>query len=192
MVKIMGRDIRVLKRWGFDPGNAGDKPEVKAEDDTDTRERLAAVTGKNAEPALWGLDLEALRSSNGPKATSSSSSTTPGGLPIYTAHSARAYLLKSFNSKPSSAVEDAASKTSPKKKTFTAVVQERERNLGLLLGALHLLYSSWAPFIGKDELDRRAWQWYVHVRPDVETGVAGWGGKGEVPLQSILDLRRKG
>jgi hypothetical protein len=29
------------------------------------------------------------------------------------------------------------------------------------------------------------------VRPEVESGVAGWGGKGKVKLVDILNLRRK-
>jgi hypothetical protein len=69
---------------------------------------------------------------------------------------------------------------------------EKEENLGLLLSALDRLYTSWAHVLSKDDLDRRAWSWYVHVRPEVQNGVAGWGGKGEVKLSEILGLRRKG
>ena len=69
---------------------------------------------------------------------------------------------------------------------------EKERNLAMLLQALDLVYASWSHVLGREELDRRAWAWYVAVRPDVEHGVAGWGGKGEVKLSQILDLRRNG
>ena len=76
------------------------------------------------------------------------------------------------------------------KKTLTAVSDERQENLGRLLGALRLLYKSWAGVLRKDELDRRAWSWYVSVRPDVEAGPSGWGAKGHLNLGKILDLRR--
>ena len=60
----------------------------------------------------------------------------------------------------------------------------------MLLGALELLYQSWAHILSKEDLDRRAWGWYVRVRPDVASGQAGWGGKGIVRLADILELRR--
>jgi hypothetical protein len=81
---------------------------------------------------------------------------------------------------------------SKKKKSAAALDAEKEKNLGLLLGALDMLFGSWAEHISRDELDRRAWGWYVQVRPDVDSGVAGWGGKGEVKLADIVKLRRKG
>lgn len=42
-----------------------------------------------------------------------------------------------------------------------------------------------------EDLDRRAWTWYVHVRPDVAGGERGWGQKGGVELREILELRRR-
>ena len=42
----------------------------------------------------------------------------------------------------------------------------------------------------RSELDRRTWSWYVAVRPDVESGVRGWGEKGTVSLAKILELRK--
>lgn len=78
-----------------------------------------------------------------------------------------------------------------KKKTGVALEREKEENLGSLLGALDMLFSSWVEHVSRDELDRKAWGWYVQVRPEVEGGVAGWGGKGDVKLADILSLRRK-
>ncbi|PHH81911.1 hypothetical protein CDD83_3447 [Cordyceps sp. RAO-2017] len=63
--------------------------------------------------------------------------------------------------------------------------------MGRLLGALRLLFASWAGVLGREGLDRRAWGWYVAVRPDVEAGPAGWGAKGTLRLATILALRRK-
>lgn len=182
-IRIMGREVRIMKRWGYDWKGTSEDVAVTAEDSQETLKQ-----GKNSgdEPALWGLDLEALRSSNSPL-VSGAQGVNSAGLPVYNAESARAYLLKSFASTPSS-TEDA----SPKKKSAAVLKSEKEHNLALLLQALDLLYLSWAHVLTRDELDRRAWAWYVAVRPEVQNGIAGWGGKGEVKLSQILDLRRKG
>jgi hypothetical protein len=143
------------------------------------RLRISGVVGQ--EP-LWGLDLEAMRSKDAPV-----TGGTTAGMPIYQPEGARSYILKSFSSPPLAA-------DSPRKKKSggAALEAEREENLGLLLGALDMLFGSWVEHLSRDELDRKAWNWYVQVRPEVESGVAGWGGKGEVKLADILKLRRKG
>lgn len=182
-IRIMGREVSIMKRWGYEWKGIPKAEEVKAEDSQETLKQEEQVS---EDPALWGLDLEALRSSNSPL-VSGAQAANSSGLPVYSAESARAYLLKSFASIP-----PATGESSPKKKSAAALKAEKERNLGLLLQALDLLYESWAHVLGRDELDRRAWAWYVAVRPEVENGVAGWGGKGEVKLSQILDLRRKG
>lgn len=145
--------------------------------------------------ALWGLDLteEAVKSAGA------------GQMPICRPEGARSYILKAFaSSEPS--LPSAPSETSTgndiqspikkvtavKKKTGVALEREKEHNLSLLIGALNMLFESWKGHISAEELDRRAWGWYVQVRPEVEAGVAGWGGKGEVKLRDILGLRRKG
>ncbi|KAF2267999.1 hypothetical protein CC78DRAFT_489365 [Lojkania enalia] len=178
IVKAMGREIRVMKRWGY-------QWDAKEEEGA-TQETVQEESGEgpNDEPALWGVDLEALKKSNGP-VTVGSRNVSTNQLPIYTAQSARAYLLKSFETPKS----EFGSETSPKKKTAN-VVAEKERNLSLLLGSLDLLVQSWSSVLNKEDLDKRAWGWYVRVRPEVEAGVAGWGGKGNVKLSEILELRR--
>lgn len=183
-----------MKRWGYDPLEGKvEALESKTENMPDDSQSTIISDNKNpdhvndAEPSLWGLDLEALRSRK---------EVVPGhknghtGLPIYAAESARAYLLKSFASAPSS---DSPKLAFPKKKPSAAVVAvEKERNLGNLLQSLDMLYASWVQVLSTEELDRRAWSWYVAVRPEVQDGVAGWGGKGEVKLGKILEMRRKG
>ena len=172
VVRIMGRDIRVLKRWGYDPQE--DAGTIKEESSQTTE-------SPGLSPALWGLDLEALRSSK-------AQSQHVECLPIYSPQSARNYLLRSF------AIRQPleASPNVVKKKAIAAITAEKEKNLGLLLCSLDLLFESWAHVLSTEELDRRAWSWYVRVRPEVQDGVAGWGGKGEVKLSDILHLRRKG
>jgi hypothetical protein len=194
--------VRVLKRWGYDweeersvkiekaTGDGGDgAAQVKSEQCDD---ELPSEEQQQQSPALWGLDLEALskssskaEASNPARARGAQQSASTANVPIHTPQSARAYLLKSFDSPPS------AAQPSKKKVTASAKAAEKERNLGTLLRAIDLLYQSWIGTIGPAELDKRVWGWYVRVRPAVEQGAAGWGGKNEVKLAGILALRRE-
>ena len=213
LVKIMSREIRVMKRWGYEWRDAEDQDAIKQEplkqetspqktikQEPSTQEMLKAEPSTQGtvktepptqnppskalhttEPALWGIDLEALKRANSSAATPHRPSSQ---LPIYAAQSARAYLLKSFETPKGEAG------SAPAKRMAAVLAAEKARNLGLLLGALELLYQSWAEVLSKEDLDRRAWGWYVQVRPDVAAGAAGWGGKGVVKLADILELRR--
>ncbi|KAK4463776.1 protein impact [Cladorrhinum samala] len=143
--------------------------------------------------AVWGLDLEAAKNKAtvGGYGSGTKLHATTGvvGMQIHRPEAARGYLLKSI------AMKDEATSSSPARrksmhKTHKMREAEREEALGLLLGALRMLFDSWADDLDTAELDRRAWGWYCAVRPDVENGVAGWGSKGAVRLDSILDLRR--
>ena len=198
-VRVMGREISVMKRWGYNPkegSTQSDPGDVKEEENPGQVAASQSIIqgnehiiqtrlndqnqNQNVSPPLWGLDLDALRSSSNPLTSNPTTST----LPIHDPKSAKEYLLKSF-----------ASPTLPspsKKKPARAIEAEKSRNLALLLQALDLLYNSWAHVLSSKELDRRAWAWYVAVRPEVQDGAAGWGGKGEVKLARILELRRKG
>lgn len=201
-VRIMGRDIRVMKRWGYgleEQVGQVDARDLKTEQQSTKDEEIESTNVSNQRsetirqeshdsPALWGLDLEALRSSNG-RTTLGFRDANSSGLPIYTAHSAREYLIKSFASAPPSS-EDG--KASSQKKSAKAMKEEKEQNLALVLCSLDRLYSSWSQFLSKEELDQRSWAWYVAVRPEVQNGVAGWGAKGEIKLSDILNLRRNG
>ncbi|KAK3402231.1 hypothetical protein B0T20DRAFT_370431, partial [Sordaria brevicollis] len=149
--------------------------------------------------AVWGLDVEGMS-----KSGSGSSTGTAGkregygtgvvGMQIHKPEVARNYLLRSFHTaSPSSGTEGSSSppKTTTKtKKTQKQLEAEREQNLGLLLGALRLLFDSWKDHLTPAELDKRAWAWYTAVRPDVEAGPGGWGAKGRLGLGRILGLRR--
>jgi len=154
--------------------------------------------------AVWGLDLEGMRGKSRTGGYGSGirhHETTVVGMQIHKPEAARNYLLKSFAvAAPELPPEDAAdhdattgkSPTAPKKKTLKAQDAEKAENLGLLLGALRMVYDSWADHLTGAELDRRAWGWYVAVRPDVEGGPSGWGAKGALRLRDVLNLRRKG
>ena len=221
VVRVMGREIRVLRRWGYEwdeekGENASAQTDIKKEDEakedgnrtrTPTEEeeesqqtlkadpsppgpqQKEAKPSPSSEPPLWALNLETLRSSNSSPLIASPNTASPTGLPIYDPQAARNYLLKSFASSPPSEASSSAPKKE-KKKHPAALQEEKEHNLALLLHALDLLYASWVDVLGVQELDRRAWGWYVRVRPDVEDGPRGWGGKGNVDLGKILELRR--
>ncbi|KAI6381017.1 hypothetical protein MCOR25_001319 [Pyricularia grisea] len=173
------------------------------------RMRLAGTqTGLGGE-AVWGLDLEAMKSKSTTGGYGSGikhHETTVVGMQVHRPEAARNYLLKSFAT--GSTTENAEGDTADtkdddtpgskgkktataKKKTVKAVNAEKEENLALLLGALRLLYDSWADHLPVGDLDRRAWSWYTAVRPEVDSGPSGWGAKGVLHLQSILALRRK-
>ncbi|KAF5484463.1 Protein IMPACT-A [Colletotrichum siamense] len=158
------------------------------------RLRLSQSSAGHDGAAVWALDLQHLASN--PARNSNSSQGHDGcdrsvGVAIHRPESARAYLLKSFASGPSSQGNSKGGKTGSKSRLAAKEESEAElrQNLGKLLGALRLLFESWAPQISPQEMDRRAWQFYVRVRPDVELGPSGWGAKGWLNLNSILQLR---
>ncbi|KAF4981753.1 hypothetical protein FZEAL_2504 [Fusarium zealandicum] len=134
-----------------------------------SQKRTSSLDGE----AVWALDTEDKKPT-----------ISTVGMAIHRPEAARNYILRAFA--PVSTGSDGSAK-----KTVAAANEERHENLGLVLGALRLLFASWAGTLSRDELDRRAWSWYMGVRPDVEGGVAGWGAKGTLRLERILELRRK-
>lgn len=174
-VTVGGKEIKVLRRWGY---------EWKQESSAQAQEQEAVEAEEEEKPALWALDLEALKKSSNEKQPAATAVGVHSNIPIYTPQSARAYLLKAFDNPQSDT-------TTSKKPTAAARAAQKEDNLGKLLRALDLLYDAWAKELSTDELDKRTWNWYVKVRPSVEDGVAGWGGKNELRLADILDLRPK-
>lgn len=165
------------------------------------RLRITGVKARLGGEAVWGLNLEAMRAkTTNPSSynNNSNSNNIPanaivGGFVIHRPEAARNYLLRSISSVSNTSIPDHQPvPSSPnKKKSDKAQNVEKEENLGLLLGALRLLFDSWTDRLTADELDRRAWGWYTAVRPAVESGPSGWGAKGVLRLRDILDLRRK-
>jgi hypothetical protein len=183
VIAIMGKDIRVIRRYDYDwkePSETTKKVKTEAADEKDAKNPSSPPT--SVESPLWAIDLEATKQA-------SNSSSRPAGvrdsnLPIYTPQSARAYLMKSFSS-PS---DDEDSNTQ-KKPTAAAKLQTKADNLGKLLKCLELLYDSWSSSLSAEELDGRTWGWYAQVRPSIKDGVAGWGEKEGMSLGDILNLR---
>ncbi|KAI9644703.1 hypothetical protein NHQ30_006729 [Ciborinia camelliae] len=170
--------LLVVSRWYGGVMLGPDRWRIMTQVSNDALSQRLRITGRiRGGEQLWGLDIEAMGSPNG-----------GSSMPIHRPEGARRYILNAFASPPEDEGEEKGK--SKKKKTAKIVAEEKEENLGLLMGALDLLFESWVNHIGRDELDRRAWGWYVQVRPEVESGVAGWGGKGVVKLSEILALRR--
>ncbi|KZL87800.1 impact protein [Colletotrichum incanum] len=152
--------------------------------------------------AFWALDFQSTHDRPGGSGNTLSANDwnpTVVGASIHRPETARAYLLKSFASdqyERSAKVEDTKGglegntlKAKGKKLNKPEAEAERLQNLGLLLGALRLLFESWSNLTPL-EMDRRAFSWYAAIRPDVEWGIAGWGAKGWLKLSDILQLRR--
>lgn len=166
--------VIVLTRWFGGTMLGPDRWRLMREcvnDAISSQRRTPTMSGE----ALWALD---------PQDKTPSTSTI--GMAIHRPEGARNYLLRSFATRS----ESQESNTTSPKKTAAALNLEKQENLGRLLGALRLLFASWDGPLDPRELDRRAWGWYINVRPDVEGGPAGWGAKGELDLGKILDLRR--
>lgn len=186
IIKVLGRPIRVIKRWDYNPqeGRPANTDSAKqGADDGSMDDYLGKgniADDADKLPPLWGVDLETLRSTHGRNVGTESRTTNT--LPIYTAQSARSYLLRSI-SKPQTG------QAQPKKSPST-IEKEREECVAHLLRAIDLVCRSWVSTLDKDELDRRAWAWYLRIRPDVQSGPQGWGEKGQVRLSDILALRR--
>lgn len=201
VVSVAGKQITVLRRWGYE---WKEEEEEEIEDERKRKKKVfekgigvgdgGAVAEEDSSgveasqeesPALWALDLEALKKKSGSssKKPAGTQAGNYSGLPIYTPQSAHAYLLKSF------ATPEVADGPAAKKLSATARLAEKETNLGKLLRALDLLYDSWTPTMSPAELDQKTWSWYAKVRPPVEDGVAGWGEKNQLKLADILALR---
>ncbi|KAJ5287545.1 hypothetical protein N7478_003231 [Penicillium angulare] len=188
VVKVLGRGIRVLKRWDYDPQEGKPLQSTSEEHDSSDIPVIEFLGSPDANdspdkmPPLWGVDLEALRNSH-------SEATKPevksgNRLPIFTAESARSYLIRSITRLQENKFPVKKSKPTP------FMDGEQEDNVGHLLRAINSVCFSWSTTLDRSELDKRAWAWYLRVRPDVQSGAQGWGEKGQLRLSNILDLRR--
>ncbi|KAL5002330.1 hypothetical protein BDV10DRAFT_157643 [Aspergillus recurvatus] len=186
-VSVLGREIKVLKRWDYNPREgqpAQESLDAEATSDDILGQRLA----EDSEPAppLWGIDVPALKRAESRR--SEVAANTSMAFPIHTPQSTRSYLFKSFVKSPSKDEEESAS---PGRKSVTQVGTEKEVCLGYLLRSIDLVCQSWASTLSAEDLDRRVWAWYVCVRPSVQSGTEGWGEKGAVRLSDILALKRQ-
>jgi hypothetical protein len=145
----------------------------------------AQPTSTASHQAFWGIDLEALRKSNGPLIAGASGDREAVGPPIHTPQSARQYLLKSMK-----IVTEDTSQSGSKKKSAAEIMADKEEAAAVVLRAIEIVCESWASTLTSEELDRRAQSWYSLVRPDVAQGQAGWGQRGTLRLADLLRLRR--
>ncbi|KAJ6442024.1 cell division control protein 2 [Purpureocillium lavendulum] len=134
--------VVVLTRWYGGVMLGPDRWRLMRECVNDSLSMQRRTSSLSGEP-VWALD---------PQDTKPAASTV--GMAIHRPEGARNYLLRSF----ATAHEDG---TSEGKKTIAAINEEKHDNLGRLLGALRILFTSWAAVLSKQELDRRAWGWYV-------------------------------
>jgi len=191
-LKIMGREIAVMRRHIAAP------EETETGTETQDGERsVAADTPHTAHQAFWGIDLEALKKSNGPLVAGKLGANL--GPPIHRPEAARAYLLKSIDLSITDAdgvhetttkTEEPSSPAKSKKMSAADKAARREQAVAMLLKSIEHVCASWASTLTRDELDRRASSWYVKVRPEVQGGQAGWGQRGRVPLRVIVDLAK--
>lgn len=169
-VKIMGREVAVMRRHV-----------VKSEEET-----------VNPTSAFWGLDLEALRRSNGPL-IAGKNEKRHDSPPIHKPNAPRNYLLKSMidvQAKSEDGDTPLNTKTQTKKEKPAEIARKREEAAAKMLKAIDIVCQSWANFLTREELDSKAQSWYIRIRPDVEQGQAGWGQRGQVKLRDILQLKR--
>lgn len=169
-VKIMGRKVAVMRRHVIS------KSEVE-------------VSAPST--AFWGLDLEALRRSNGPL-IAGNTGNRQDGPPIHKPHAARNYLLKSMSiiEPDDSASGEQGKPKQGAKGTAKSVTSKRVDAAAIMLKAIESVCQSWAGCLTNEEMDQKAQSWYVRVRPDVEHGQAGWGQRGKVEIKDILRLKK--
>jgi hypothetical protein len=190
-VRVLGREIPVMKRWDYDP-DEGRPTEVGSETEVESY-RPAKSTTEAGLPPVWGLDLEVLRKSSEPQQSNKQPSWRPmtRELPIHTPEDARTYLFKSFHAVANAQTEIGDAGLRSKKTSGALRSSEKESCLTMLLQAIDMLCQSWAGTLSPEDLDKRAWSWYLQVRPDVRSGVAGWGEKGHIKLADLLILQRQ-
>lgn len=188
VVTVLGRDVRVLKRWDYDPREGLPQTTQSSQNREIVPDDILGQHppgSSESAPPLWGIDTEALKRAQSSR--SDAAITSEKTLPIHTPQSARSYLLRSFVRTPSGNTEN---QTPSKRKSNVQVEAEKTDCLSQLLQCIDLVCRSWASALSVDELDRRAWAWYVRVRPSVQSGIGGWGEKGAVELSEILALKR--
>ena len=181
-IRVMGRQVAVMRRQTLPP----------VQDDDDHTTVKAEQNVQAAHDAFWGLDLEALKKSNGPL-IAGKNGRGQTGPPIHTAQGARNYLLRSMNiaseTQPNALLEQKSPKA--KKPTASDTAKKKEEAAATVLKAISIVCESWKDTLTPDELDRRAQTWYALSRPEVAQGQSGWGQRGQIRLVDILRLKRE-
>ncbi|RMZ80785.1 hypothetical protein DV737_g2869, partial [Chaetothyriales sp. CBS 132003] len=178
-VSLMGRQVAVMRRQ-----TASTLPEPHAQ----PAPAPASHAGPSSHTALWGLDLDALRRSNGPLIAGRSG----GRPPVHSPKAARSYLLRSMDLADKPDYGNAHETKSPrsKKKSGGEIAARKEEVAAMVLTAIDIALASWKDTLSPEELDRRAQAWYAMVRPEVAQGKDGWGQRGVVHLHDIIKLKK--
>ncbi|GFF46041.1 hypothetical protein IFM58399_07700 [Aspergillus lentulus] len=168
VIKVLGREIKVLKRWDYNPQEGKPTEEPSSEQDAGNAAAASAdilgkgdSDGSDTSPPLWGVDLEALRSAQGSGPSPATKGST--SLPIFTPSSAKSYLYRSFTEAATETTETDNGSSKTKRKSVKQLEAEKETCLGYLLQAIDLVCQSWASTLSKEELDRRAWAWASEI-----------------------------
>ncbi|KPI43754.1 uncharacterized protein AB675_6590 [Cyphellophora attinorum] len=120
-VWLRGRDVAVMRR--HTTSSASEVPS----------EPGAQQTSTASHQAFWGIDLEALRKSNGPLIAGASGGREAIGPPIHTPQSARQYLLKSMK-----IVTQETSQSGSKKKSAAEIMADKEEAAAVVLRAIEI------------------------------------------------------
>ena len=178
-LRIMGREVAVMRRQVSENTNPAE----------DTQEIVVGESGTQlSHEAFWGIDLEALRKSNGPL-IAGKNQAGQRGPPIHTPDAARNYLLRSMDTVLPGSSSDSKSPQS-KKQSTAEIANRKEETAAAVLKSIAIVLDSWKDTLSTIELDRRAQSWYAIVRPEVAQGKAGWGQRGQLALQDIIRLKR--
>lgn len=152
-IKLMGRSIAVMRRHLVKP----------RADPTDSQETIQAdVSMASDHEAFWGIDLEALKRSNGPLVAGRAGNSS--GPPTHKPEAARSYLLRSIDivgEPPSIKQEDDTTPVKGKKMAGATKAERKQRAVSMLLKCIDHVCDSWSETLSTDELDRRASAWYV-------------------------------
>ncbi|CBF76425.1 hypothetical protein AN4944.2 [Aspergillus nidulans FGSC A4] len=152
-ISVLGREIKVLKRWDYNPREGRPSQESQgAEATSDDILGQCLTDDSEPRPSLWGIDVLALK--RGESYPPETAANTSKALPIHNPDAARSYLLKSFMKSPD---KDQGESASSKRKSVTKIETEREACLSHLLRSIDMVCQSWASTLSAEDLDRRAW-----------------------------------
>jgi hypothetical protein len=136
-----------------------------------------------------GIDLEALRKSNGPLIAGKNAKGNTGP-PIHMPQAARNYLLKSMFMVDNDEARESPQPKKASKVSAANVAASKQEAAARVLKAINIVCQSWKDALTTDELDRRAQTWYALVRPEVAPGQSGWGQRGNIEISQILKLKK--
>lgn len=67
-----------------------------------------------------------------------------------------------------------------------------EKRFGTSLGYVMAQMDAACTVAGEEELHRTAYQYYMHIRPNIPSGTKGWGAHGRLEMSKLSDFYAKG